>query len=101
MQCTICHDLLNDPVECQGFFFCKKCLDEWQKVGSIHPANGLPISEETIVKNVTMNMITIKYRRIVLNQYRRDHPDWQGENMDEEENEQITDEQQQDTQQQE
>lgn len=84
MICPICHDLINDPVELNGFFFCKSCLFEWvdqRKDVKLHPVTGKPMSVESIVPNVPMNIVTMKYRNAIIKEWNRQHQEQQQQNQ--------------------
>ena len=65
MICPICHDMLVNPVECLGFFFCEDCLYKWVNENHTHPSTGESISNENINKCVEMNTIITQYRKIM------------------------------------
>jgi hypothetical protein len=70
LTCNICHDLLVDPVESLGFFFCRSCLNEWfTSSGSwIHPVTGEQIRPSTVSRPGVLNIVTRKYHKMVLRQ---------------------------------
>lgn len=63
LQCAICRDLLFDPVESLGFFFCSGCLNEWMKKSHTHPVTGEQISNENINKSIEMSAVVSAYLR--------------------------------------
>ena len=65
MTCPICHDMLVNPVESLGFFFCEDCLYKWVNENHTHPSTGEPISNENITKSVEMASIITQYRKIL------------------------------------
>jgi len=63
LKCSICHDLLKDPVESLGFYFCGPCMREWLTKGSqSHPMTGESLSDEMLSKSAVMSMIVNRYR---------------------------------------
>ena len=65
MTCPICHEMLVNPVESLGFFFCEDCLYKWVNGNNTHPSTGEPISYENINKSVEMTAIITQYRKIM------------------------------------
>lgn len=83
LQCAICRDLLYDPVESLGFFFCHSCLTEWVNRAHTHPVTGEPLSAENINRSLEMNAVVGEYIKTINNLIQQNN----GENHGEEHNE--------------
>ena len=65
MTCCICRDLLNQPVESLGFYFCNECINNWLSKGSqLHPVTGENFSDEMMRNSIIMDLIVNKYREL-------------------------------------
>jgi hypothetical protein len=66
LTCNICHELLVDPVEVLGFFFCKGCLETWLRAqpAGIHPVTGELIQPGTISRPAVLNIVARNYQRM-------------------------------------
>lgn len=73
LMCHICHDLLNEPKESLGFFFCRNCLDEWLRHSELHPYTGLPIDRSKTEQSMIMELISMKWRKLTLDKIRREN----------------------------
>jgi hypothetical protein len=65
MMCTICRDILKDPVESLGYFYCHDCMTRWVNNHHTHPGTGEPLSNENITKNFQMNAVVQQYRKVL------------------------------------
>jgi hypothetical protein len=67
LTCNICKELLTDPVESLGFFFCRGCFDAWVTISGswIHPVTGEQISESQISRPAVLEVVARKYHRIL------------------------------------
>lgn len=70
LQCGICHDLIRDPVESIGFFFCEECLKNWQKRGGRYNPEcpNENISSDLISGCTILDIVARKYHRLALKQ---------------------------------
>lgn len=66
LTCSICGELLKDPLELSGTFFCSSCLNRWFKTSLTNPYTGEMVSKEMISASLLMNSICEKYRRLAL-----------------------------------
>ena len=64
LECNICHELLNDPVEVSGTFFCRDCLVRWMRINSVHPVTSLNISADMVSKSFVMSHVAYKYHAL-------------------------------------
>lgn len=71
MKCSICHDLMNDPVESLGFFCCEKCMSSWLHSNNqmIHPVTAEEISLDNVERNIAMNITTVKFRKLLVEEH--------------------------------
>lgn len=65
MMCSICQDILKDPVESLGYFFCQDCFEKWVNENHTHPGTGEPLTNESVTKSGEMNAIVMQYRKII------------------------------------
>ncbi|OHS97687.1 hypothetical protein TRFO_36091 [Tritrichomonas foetus] len=70
LTCIICKELLNDPKESLGFFFCSACISKWFKSSRtpIHPMTGEKISQDAIRSSVLMSEVTYRFKLLALKQ---------------------------------
>ena len=66
LECSICHELLRDPVEVCGTLFCRQCLNRWMSVNSVHPLTNVNISEDMVSESLVMSHIAHKYHALYL-----------------------------------
>ena len=66
LECSICHELLRDPVEVCGTFFCRECLKQWMRVNSVHPLTNVNISADMVSESLVMSHIAYKYHALYL-----------------------------------
>lgn len=77
LQCSICHHLLQRPVESYGYFFCNNCIKkyirqhinkEFLKSSSVkNPITGDPITEKSFYISPFMSYIVYRYKLFLLN----------------------------------
>ncbi|KAH0788446.1 hypothetical protein GPJ56_007637 [Histomonas meleagridis] len=66
LACPICHELLTDPKELLGFFFCANCLDNWLSNHSKHPYTGEDVQIGMSQHSMIMNQIARKWQKLTL-----------------------------------
>jgi hypothetical protein len=68
LTCNICHELLVEPVESLGFFFCKGCFETWLRTTPtpIHPVTGEHIHTSTVSRPAVLNIVARKYQRMLM-----------------------------------
>ena len=69
LECHICHELLSDPVDLMGSFFCRECITRWMRRSPIHPYTGEYIGLMVINESPVMSYVVNKFHAI----YLRDH----------------------------
>ena len=71
MICPICNDLITEPLEIDGFLFCRECIDHWvaQSDRPLHPATGMPMVVDAILPNTPMNYVISKYKKILQDEH--------------------------------
>ncbi|OHT08028.1 hypothetical protein TRFO_23661 [Tritrichomonas foetus] len=67
LMCPICRDILEDPVEITGSFFCSNCLTGWLACGeSTHPSTGELVSREMFTYSYLMNTLAWNYKKAII-----------------------------------
>ena len=68
LKCVICQDLLTEPKESLGFFFCSNCIDNWLRVSRthLHPITGEKINPSLVKPSIIMDEIVYKYHKLAL-----------------------------------
>lgn len=63
LTCSICSGILEEPVECLGYFFCWKCLNHWFSDGHFdHPVTREAISKDLVSHSLVLNCVARRYR---------------------------------------
>jgi hypothetical protein len=67
LQCSICHELVADPMMLFGFLFCRSCLLSWMGAGEdwIHPVTGEPFCAVDIEPSGIYRCLAAKYYQAV------------------------------------
>jgi hypothetical protein len=67
LTCNICHELLVEPVESLGFFFCRGCFETWLRTTPtpIHPVTGEHILASSVCRPAVLNIVVRKYQRML------------------------------------
>lgn len=69
LECAICHELLNDPVEVSSSFFCRGCLERWMRSSTIHPYTGEEMSWVQVNEAMLMNYVSRKFHTVFMREY--------------------------------
>jgi hypothetical protein len=67
LTCMICREMVKDPVELLGYFFCGPCLEKWFSEGKlVHPCTNEAVSKEVMAHSIVLHRIARKYRASAL-----------------------------------